>query len=75
MTYVNATRRQFVRLEGEAGDGRAEWRSTSTETGRRSRLVYEQLGPDAWRRTMNVSQDAGETWSVLWEDDLVRDRR
>src|SRR5262245_20183579 len=28
MTYVNASRRQFVSLEGEAGERRAEWRST-----------------------------------------------
>jgi len=72
--YVNATRGHFVRIEGEVEDGgaRSTWRSVAPERPRESRLVSEWVEPDLWRRTMHVSEDQGQTWRVLWTDELER---
>jgi hypothetical protein len=70
--YVNATHRRFVRLEGEVVGDTVEWRSVATARPRRTRVVAERPAPDRWRRTSWVSEDGGETWRVLFVDDLVR---
>lgn len=74
--YLNDVQRRFVRLEGEIEqDGaRSIWRSAAPDRGRQSRLVSERLDRDTWRRTMSVSEDGGETWRVLWIDELTRGR-
>ena len=72
--YVNSTRGRFVRIEGEVEpDGaRSVWRSVAPERTRESRLVSERVEPKLWRRTMHVSEDQGQTWRVLWTDELER---
>lgn len=73
--YVNSSRQRFVRLEGEVTNDRpftCEWCVVDSSSGRRSRLVSERTVDDTWRRTMNVSTDGGETWRVLWSDELRR---
>jgi len=72
--YVNATRRTFSILEGEAGPGRATWRGADPARTRASRVLSERVGDDGWRRTMSISEDGGETWRVLWTDELRRTR-
>lgn len=34
--------------------------------------TFERLGPGAWQRTSQVSYDGGETWRLLWIDELQR---
>lgn len=69
--YINDVRARFVRMEGEAEGDRSVWRVASSGSDRRSRLVSERPGPGRWRRTMSVSDDGGETWRVLWIDELT----
>ena len=70
--YTSAGRGAFAALEGRVDGARSVWTSTSTEGPRRSRLVSERLGDDRWRRTMSISEDGGDTWRVLWVDELER---
>lgn len=72
--YVNATRRDFVRIEGEVdSDGaRGVWRSTTPGRTSESQMVSVRAGARGWTRTMLVSDDGGKTWRVLWEDRLHR---
>jgi hypothetical protein len=70
--YVNATRRQFVRLEGAVEGTRSEWKNVTPGRAFESRLVSERVGADGWRRTQYVSEDGGESWRVLWMDELER---
>lgn len=70
--YVNSTRGRFVRLEGEVDGDRSTWRSTTPGRTRESRLVSERLDGGRWRRTQQVSEDGGETWRILWRDELDR---
>lgn len=71
--YVNATRRHFTRLEGEAdGAARVVWRSVSPDRSRETRVVTEPIGPDRWRRTSSVSENGGKTWRLLFVDELER---
>lgn len=70
--YVNATRRHFVRLEGEVADGTLVWRSMAPDRPRETRVVWERPAPDRWRRTSSVSEDGGTTWRVLFVDELER---
>lgn len=71
--YVNSSRGRFVRLEGEVDGDRSTWRSTTPGRARESRLVSERLDDGRrWRRTQQVSEDGGETWRTLWQDELDR---
>ena len=70
--YANDVRGRFTLLEGEIRGERSIWRTVSPERKRESRLVSERPAPDRWRRTMSVSEDGGETWRVLWIDELRR---
>lgn len=72
LMYVNASRREFARLEGDAGPDRAVWLSTTARPPRGSRLTYERIGPDRWRRTQEVSHDSGVHWTVLFVDEMRR---
>jgi hypothetical protein len=72
LMYVNATRRHFARLEGMAGPDRGEWTSTTARAPNGSRLTYERIGSDRWRRTQMVSNDSGIHWTVLFVDDMQR---
>ena len=72
LMYVNATRREFARLEGTATVSRAEWQGTNIQGAHRSKLVYERLDANSWRRTQYVSEDSGQTWTVLFIDLLSR---
>lgn len=72
MMYVNNTRREFARLEGIAATGRAEWQSTTFQGQHRSKLVYERLDGNSWRRTQFVSEDEGRSWTPLFVDELHR---
>jgi len=70
--YVNSNRRSFARLEGNATSNGGEWLNVVTEGAHRSKLVYERPTPRTWRRTQYVSEDSGQSWSILWVDDLKR---
>ena len=72
LMYINATRREFSRLEGTASTDRAEWLGTNTQGGHRSKLVCERLNANEWRRTQYVSEDSGQTFSILFVDTLKR---
>lgn len=72
LMYVNATRREFARLEGTATATGGEGRNVSTQGSHRSKLVYEHPSERQWRRTQYVSEDEGKTWSVLFIDELHR---
>jgi len=74
LMYVNATRREFARLEGTAGPDRADWLSTTARAPRGSRLTYERIGTDRWRRTKEISTDSGAHWTVLFVDEMRRAR-
>ena len=74
--YTNESRGRFTELEGETlpgDDSRSVWRVTAPRT-RETELISERPSPDAWVRTMTISEDGGGTWSVLWIDELVRKR-
>lgn len=73
--YVNAARGRFVRLEGTVEGGVSTWRSAPGDGAppeRLSKQVSERLDGDRWRRTLYRSDDGGETWRVLWRDELAR---
>jgi len=70
--YVNSNRRSFARLEGNATSNGGEWLNVVIEGAHRSKLVYERPTPRTWRRTQYVSEDSGQSWSILWVDDLKR---
>jgi len=72
ITYVNARRRSFSRLEGKATEAGGEWTSVTAVPPHGSRLRIERIGPDAWKRTQLVSEDGGKSWTVLFVDDLHR---
>jgi len=72
ITYVNARRRNFSRLEGTATAEGGEWTSVTAVAPHGSRVRVERLGKDAWKRTQLVSEDDGKTWTVLFTDDLHR---
>jgi hypothetical protein len=69
--YVNSSRSRFVRLEGDLEGERITWQSVSPKRTRESRLVSERIAQDRWRKTMSISEDDGQTWRVLWMDELV----
>jgi len=71
--YINDVRGRFVRLEGGLEGERSLWTVVSSSTGRMSRLVSERPGPGRWRRTMSISEDGGESWRVLWIDELEKE--
>jgi len=73
LMYVNANRRQFVRLEGTVTEKGGEWLGPATSD-HRSKLVSEWPSQDQWKRTQYMSEDAGKTWNVLWVDDLHREK-
>lgn len=74
--YANAVRGEFTRLEGELGANDASsWRSVEPARTRESWLQYERPAPDRWIRTQRVSEDGGETWTVLFTDELERVER
>jgi hypothetical protein len=71
--YVNAVRRRFATLEGDVvSETSSLWRPATPRPDRLSRLDSERLPDERWRRTMHVSTDGGETWRVLWRDELSR---
>jgi len=72
LIYVNAARREFARLEGTAGPDRAVWLSTTARAPRGSRLTYERIDTDRWRRTQEISMDSGAHWTVLFVDEMHR---
>lgn len=72
LIYINARRREFVRLEGTASSSGGEWQGVSVEGPRRAKLMYEVHSKDRWRRTQYVSTDSGATWEILFVDDLSR---
>ena len=72
ITYVNARRREFSRLEGHATADHGEWDSVTARPPHGSRMRIERTGNDTWRRTQLVSEDEGAHWTVLFVDDLRR---
>jgi len=72
MTYVNSPERAFARLLGEVEGVRATWTSITSAHG--SRLVSERLDDGRWRRQQFTSADGGRTWTLLFTDELERDR-
>jgi hypothetical protein len=55
-----------------AGPDRGEWTSTTARAPNGSRLTYERIGADRWRRTQMVSSDSGVHWTVLFVDEMRR---
>ncbi|NOT32349.1 MAG: hypothetical protein HOP15_18035 [Planctomycetes bacterium] len=72
--YANDVGGRLVPLEGAAEGGGFAWRNAAPERTRESRLVDERLAPDCWRRTQQISEDAGATWHMLFIDELERVR-
>lgn len=72
MVYANSAQHRFARLEADLSAAAGTWTSVTAEPGRDSRLVFERVGEDHWRRTQLVSTDAGRTWQVLFTDELER---
>jgi hypothetical protein len=75
LMYVNAKRRSFARMEGTAGPNRGEWLSTTGREPKGSRLTYERIGTDRWRRTQLASRDSGVHWTVLFVDEMRRSKK
>ncbi len=69
MHYISEGRKSAL-YKGAVTDSSAEWFSTKISATRKSRLYYERLANDHWRRTMFVSDDLGETWEELWRDEM-----
>jgi len=72
VTYVNARRRNFSRLEGTATAEGGEWTSVTAVPPHGSRMRIERTGRDSWKRTQMVSEDSGKSWTVLFIDELHR---
>ena len=72
MTYANAPDHAFARLRGEGTGELMVFDSTTSAHG--SRLVSEQVDPVHWRRQQFTSADGGRTWTLLFTDELERDR-
>jgi protocatechuate 3,4-dioxygenase beta subunit len=73
MLYMNSNHGGFAQLDGEVQVQRSTWHSGAPDKPRRSRLLSEPTASGGWRRTMSVSDDKGNTWRVLWIDELRRD--
>ena len=74
--YANEVHGHLVSLELEHLEGeRSDWRSAAPERTRESRLSYERTASGGWRRTQSVSVDVGQTWRVLFVDELERASR
>jgi hypothetical protein len=71
MTYVNTPTHASVRLLGEIDGARTTWTSRASIG---SRLVSERLDDDHWRKQQFTSADGGRTWTLLFTDELERDR-
>lgn len=74
--YANDVRGRLVTLKGvgEVGGDVGVWRSDPGETGRCSENRSERLGDDGWRSTVSRTTDGGDTWSVVFVDELNRTR-
>lgn len=70
--YANAVRGRLVRLDGEVAGERSTWTITTPGRSRESRLVSERIEGGRWQRTHQVSEDGGDTWRILWQDELER---
>jgi hypothetical protein len=73
MVYANSAQRAFARLVADRAEALDSWTSTTAAPGHGSRLTFERIDDDHWRRTQQVSEDAGRTWTVLFTDELERD--
>lgn len=70
--YTSEGRGWFAEYGADEVDGtRSVWTPTEPRV-RDSRLTSELLPDELWRRTMEVSDDGGESWRVLWVDELRR---
>jgi len=72
MKYVNDVGGQFVEMQGEINGEDSIWRSIDPKRTREAKLVFERTGTSGWRRTQFASEDGGETWFVVFKDDLNR---
>ena len=73
MLYANSTRSSVARLKGTVTPSEITWNSVTTGPGRGSRMVWERQPDGAWQRTQHVSEDRGETWRILFVDELERE--
>jgi hypothetical protein len=73
MFYANSTRSGISRLEGAIEGARSTWESIHKD-GTGSRFVSERRDADHWKRTQYRSAHNGKTWSVLFTDELERDK-
>jgi hypothetical protein len=71
MLYMSSSRTGWAELRGSIDGVSSTWISADRAQPRLSRLVSERVGR-GWRRTMNVSEDRGAAWTVLWVDELHR---
>lgn len=71
-SYTSEGRGWFAEYTADEIDGtRSVW--TPAEPRVRDSRVTVELTPDGlWRHTMEVSDDGGESWRVLWVDELRR---
>jgi hypothetical protein len=70
--YTSEGRGWFAEYAAEEIDGtRSVWLPTEPRV-RSSRLTSELVSSEHWRRTMEVSDDGGETWRLLWVDEMDR---
>lgn len=70
---ANSTRETISRLAGAVDADRSTWTSDDSSAPRHlSRVISERLEKGRWRRSNFVSEDGGETWRLLFTDELER---
>lgn len=74
--YANDVRGRLVtlRAQGEVGGDVSVWRSDPNASGRSSENRSERIGDSGWRSTVSRTADGGDTWSVVFVDELERVR-
>ena len=72
--YANDVQGILVRLRANEylADGPVRWNSGPNDKGRRSENLSQHPDADTWISTVSRTTDGGETWQVLFVDELKR---
>jgi membrane-bound inhibitor of C-type lysozyme len=71
-SYTSEGRGWFAEYAAESIDGKRSVWAPAEPRVRDSRVTVELLPDGLWRHTMEVSEDEGASWRVLWVDELRR---
>jgi len=71
-SYTSEGRGWFAEYAAESIDGKRSVWAPAEPRVRDSRVTVELLPDGLWRHTMEVSEDEGTSWRVLWVDELRR---